>query len=476
MKGMLTMSDIKCIKHLREVKDKSISEIQRTLNINWRTAKKYADGDILPKSNIKEKTGMMYESEWGEILACWCHEDSKLRKKTRRTKKELFLELKKLGFPGSYRTVCYFVSEWQDSTENEDLRDKGFDRLEHPEAEAQLDFGTMEVVNDGEYMDAHVLVMSFPYSNASFATVLPGENLECLLEGMKKLFNQAGGVPRRIRIDNLTPAVRKLRSKFEKAKLTDGFLQFQNHYGFETQVCNPRSGNEKGNVENKVGYVRYNFFPTSPIMESFEILSDALHHQLVDDRQRLHYEKEVLIEDLWNHESCELLVLPQEDYPVFKEVEVKSTKYNEIMIDRVRVHVPRAQNFNRLYAVYTWNTVKIVTTQGEILYDDFRPYMNKKRAIDWLGVFKEWRGKLNVVPYSRYWKYLPGRIQAFLNIEDLKMRHDRISLFISLLCTQDLKAINENFYDLIGESKTGDAFEVNWQSYDSLGSVVTANE
>ncbi|MDR0921692.1 MAG: hypothetical protein LBM95_04830 [Lactobacillales bacterium] len=44
-------------------------------------------------------------------------------------------------------------------------QDKGFDRLEHPEAEAQLDFGTMEVVNDGEYMDAHVLVrkLSTPY-------------------------------------------------------------------------------------------------------------------------------------------------------------------------------------------------------------------------------------------------------------------------------------------------------------------------
>ncbi len=46
---MLAMSDINCIKHLRNTKGLSISEIQKTLGINWRTAKKYADDDQLPE-------------------------------------------------------------------------------------------------------------------------------------------------------------------------------------------------------------------------------------------------------------------------------------------------------------------------------------------------------------------------------------------------------------------------------------------
>jgi len=40
---MLTMSDINCIKHLRNEKGLAIDKIASTLNINWRTAKKYAD-------------------------------------------------------------------------------------------------------------------------------------------------------------------------------------------------------------------------------------------------------------------------------------------------------------------------------------------------------------------------------------------------------------------------------------------------
>ena len=46
------------------------------------------------------------------------------------------------------------------------------------------------------------LVLSLPYSNAGFAQALPGENSECLLEGLKWLFEHLGGVPRKIRFDN----------------------------------------------------------------------------------------------------------------------------------------------------------------------------------------------------------------------------------------------------------------------------------
>uniref|UniRef100_UPI00046AA31F IS21 family transposase n=1 Tax=Caldalkalibacillus mannanilyticus TaxID=1418 RepID=UPI00046AA31F len=201
-----------------------------------------------------------------------------LKRKLRRTKKQLFLGLKELGFKGSYRTVCYFISDWMNTHHDESI--SGYERLEHPPGEAHVDFGFMEAVHDGELIDIHALVMSFPFSNAAFAVPLPAENQECLLYGLKQLFKQAGGVPESIRIDNLTPAVKKTRTKLEEAQLTDEFLQFQSHYGFDVQICNPRCGHEKGHVENKVGYIRYNFFSTAPIMESFDDLATKLALQL----------------------------------------------------------------------------------------------------------------------------------------------------------------------------------------------------
>src|SRR5699024_12878806 len=99
---MLTMTDINTIKNLRNYHDKSINEIATTLNINWRTAKKYGDGSVLPTTNLKKKPGMMYDEEWGDIVSLWLEEDYRLPKKKRRTNKNYFELLEEIGLLGSY--------------------------------------------------------------------------------------------------------------------------------------------------------------------------------------------------------------------------------------------------------------------------------------------------------------------------------------------------------------------------------------
>lgn len=469
---MLAMSDINCIKLLRNNKGLSITKIQELLKINWRTAKKYADGEQLPKEMTPKKKGLMYEGKWGEIVSDWLVEDSKMKRKDRRTNKQLFNELIDLGFTGSYRTVCYFIQEWKNT--HSEGKDKGFERLDHPPGEAQVDFGVMEAVQEGELVDIRALIMSYPYSNAGFAVPLPAENQECFLFGLKELFKQSGGVPMRIRIDNLSPAVKKVRSKMEEAQLTDEFVSFQNHYGFEVQACNPRSGHEKGNVENKVGYIRYNFFNKAPVMNNLEDLTQQLEKQLIEDRNRLHYEKDVFIHELWDQERKHLLQLPETDYPVFKEELGTVNKLNEMKIDQKLIHVPKASNYSQLHIHLTWDTLKVISPDGEILLDDYRPYMKKRKSLPWLSIFKTWISKPRAVAYSRYKEYLPGRVRDFVLVENLIIRKDRLNAIASLLITHDMKQINEEFYDLIAQQKLGaeeDPYGINMVKYDALAEV-----
>src|SRR5699024_2006546 len=110
---MLTMPEINSIKHLRNNTSLSVNEIAKIHNINWRTAKKYADNDQIPKESNRKRTGMMYEEKWGQIVIDWLSEDMKLKRKSRRTNKCMFLKLEKMGFTGSYRTVCNFIKEWK---------------------------------------------------------------------------------------------------------------------------------------------------------------------------------------------------------------------------------------------------------------------------------------------------------------------------------------------------------------------------
>lgn len=412
------MTDINTIRNLRNNHDKSINHIAQELEVNWRTAKKYADDDLIPLPKAHKKSGMMYVEKWGDIVALWLSEDTKLPKKKRRTAEAMTNALKADGFKGSYRTVCVFIQDWKATHYAEISEDNGFERLEHPPAEAQLDFGTMEVCHEGAFKDVKTLVLTFPFSNAGFAVVLPAENQECLLEGMKELFRQAGGIPRKIRIDNMSTAVTKVKSKTDPAVLTDGFLQFATHHGFETQVCNPRSGNEKGSVENKVGYVRYNFFSATPIMKDFSSFNKVLAQQLAQDRER--------------------------------------------------IHIPRIRNHSVIYGLLRFDSYQLISTDGEIIAEGPRPYMMKKRAIDWQAIILDWRRKPRAMHYSRYWKYLPERIKLFLSHSDWKEQNQRLNHLLELLVTHDMLGIDTNFYELIDTADQSDAYDIDWQHYDAF--------
>ena len=59
-------------------------------------------------------------------------------------------------------------------------------------------------------------------------------------------------------------------------------------YRFQVEFCNPASGNEKGNVENKVGYSRRNAFVPVPVIASFEEFNKQLLEWCEKDADRLH--------------------------------------------------------------------------------------------------------------------------------------------------------------------------------------------
>ena len=82
---------------------------------------------------------------------------------------------------------------------------------------------------------------------------------------MKRTFEHMGGVPPRLYFDNMTTDVARGLNDGE-CVLIDGFTRFVLHYRFQADFCDPASGNEKGDVENKLGYSSCNaFIPISII-------------------------------------------------------------------------------------------------------------------------------------------------------------------------------------------------------------------
>lgn len=150
---------------------------------------------------------------------------------------------------------------------------KAYLSLHFPPGEsAQVDWGCAGYISiDGKKRKVSYFVIVLSHSRMMHVTFTLSEAQEFWLECHRHAFEYFGGVPAKILVDNCKTAVLSHPAKGE-VKLNPTYIDFANHYGFEIVACNVRQPQEKGRVENGVGYVRKNFI-TGRKLEPFEMLN-----------------------------------------------------------------------------------------------------------------------------------------------------------------------------------------------------------
>lgn len=144
------------------------------------------------------------------------------------------------------------------------------------------------------------------------------QNEESFLDGVVRVFEYFGGVPRNVIFDNGKVAIKD--GFGAHARKQAGYAAFAAHYGLEAVFCNPASGNEKGLVKGLVGYIRRNV--CVPIARAATV--EDLNQMLMDKcRQYLYHHirgKEASVGTLLVKEQAKLYP------PVYcgKEVAVKA--------------------------------------------------------------------------------------------------------------------------------------------------------
>ncbi|MCL0080568.1 IS21 family transposase [Dehalococcoidia bacterium] len=432
MKGMLTMVQIQYIKHLRDKKDKSIMEIAETVDLNWRTAKKYADREDwsrpLKQQRCKKRPVM---DAFEEIVDTWLMEDSLSPKKQRHTAKRIYDRLvSEHQFSGGQRTVRQYISRRKHELRIQE--EERYARLEHPGGEAHADFGTAKVVEQGKLKEIKCLVLSFPFSNAGFPYAVPAENAECFLEALKRLFEHIGAVPQKIWLDNLPAAVAKVLQGSDR-KLTEIFERFCLHYRFEPVFCNPGCANEKGHVENKVGFTRRNWFVPLPQFEDWEQLNSELLQKAEANMYRTHYEKGREIAALWAEERTKLLTLPGVPFEVVRLLTATVDKYSRVRFENHPYDVPRARPGEQVLLEVHWDQVEILNQGLQPIGMFGRPYSTKETAIDWVAHLDIYRRKPRALNYSSYLQHLPPALREFFLNREGAARRQRIELVSELL-------------------------------------------
>jgi len=161
--------------------------------------------------------------------------------------------------------------------------------LHEPGAEAEVDFGEATVIVAGEPTLVHLFHLRLSASAKGVTLAFLGEDQAALLEGHGTAFSRLGGVPGRIRYDNLPAAVSRVLRGRERTE-TDRFVAMRSHFGFESFFCEPgeRGAHEKGGVEGEVGRFRRRHLVPVPRVASMDEL-DALLAEAdrIDERRHV---------------------------------------------------------------------------------------------------------------------------------------------------------------------------------------------
>lgn len=137
----------------------------------------------------------------------------------------------------------------------------GYCRIETgPGEEAQVDFGYAGRMRDrttGEVKRAWFFVMTLSHSRHQFVRFVFDQSVETWLRCHRLAFEWFGGVPRRVKLDNLKAAI--VKAVVDDPVAQRSYREFAEHYGFLISPCRPRTPQHKGKVESGVHYVKRNF-------------------------------------------------------------------------------------------------------------------------------------------------------------------------------------------------------------------------
>ena len=320
---MLSMKKIDLIRKYKFDLDMPVRVISYKLDVSPTSIYKYIKMDDFSESLNKPRKKRPRKMEpYESIIKEWLLKDKTCHYKQRHTAKRVFDRLNEIykDFNICYATVAtafrriksevYYVC-------------KEYAPLRHLPGEAQVDLGNCDFIENGVKYKGCYVVVSFPYSSMAFCQLLKSKNVQCIVQGMKNIFEYIGGVPHEITFDNEGSIVHCLGEKITKRVENELFLRFKNHYDFGCEYCNSNSPNQKGHVEGKIGYLRRNLFVPGPKMQDIDEYNKELLNRCMILHDRKHHRVKKSIIEMFDCDRQALLELPEKDFEVATYLERK---------------------------------------------------------------------------------------------------------------------------------------------------------
>ena len=377
---MLQMSQIENIRNLH-LEGSTVAEIRKITNLDRKTIDKYLTKtdfsvtvDDKAITSVKSKLDP-FKPTIDKLLESERDYFGKQHFTATRMHEYLTVKLGHKELEHSYHLVRRYMKAYRNSLRREYDGPGSMKLVWHP-GEAQCDFGEADFYEpDGTLARRKYLVLSFPNSNKAVFEILPGENGECVCQGLLDFFLFLGFVPRVIVFDNATGIAKRICNLVQQSEL---FTRFRLHHRFIARFANVRSGWEKGSVENKVGALRRNLL-APPLQVSYPIQAfnkeTLIPESFAFRAEEPHYEKGISGTELYKQDEENMIPLPPTSFEVVRIETRKTNKTGTVIIDNVHSYVlgPTHPSEDVLVAKGAWD-LHMYTRDGRFIKSFPRKY------------------------------------------------------------------------------------------------------
>lgn len=258
------------IKALRR-RGASYSEIARQMGCDRKTVKRIL---ALPTEEKYEREGHSSQVDcFKEQIEKWLKDDTPVERMLELVREE---EVPYKGSRSAFFARVKRIREvWEQGRADRFVRFEGL-----PGEYAQVDWG--EVRNfpflREEGQKRYFLALRLKYSRLSYVQFTTNMVLETLVRGMLRAFESFQGVPWNCVFDNMK-TVTVGRDEHKRPIWNPKCFKFMTELDSHPEACWPQSGNQKGAVENLVGWVKSSFMPERKFLDDADLAHQCLEWQ-----------------------------------------------------------------------------------------------------------------------------------------------------------------------------------------------------
>ena len=299
------------IRKAHEREGLSIHELSRLFKTHRRTVRQALVSAVPPPRKAMPVRVSPALGSWKSIIDGWLEADRDAPRKQRHTARRVWQRLvEEHGADVGESTVRRYVKAVR-AAQPTALGEVKVPQHHPIGEEAEVDFGSISFYFEGALSEGWMFVMRLSASGKGFHRIYPNQAQEVFLDGHVRAFEALGGVPERIRYDNLKPAVARVLKGRDRAE-AERFVALRSHYGFDSFFCMPgvEGAHEKGGVEGEVGrFRRRHLVPVPRVTSIAELNAIVEAGDAKDDRRRI-FGRAVTVGDHFAVEAQVLRPLP----------------------------------------------------------------------------------------------------------------------------------------------------------------------